>query len=257
MTVQAPVEDAARYTIDQLATVSGLTTRNIRAHQTRGLLPAPEVRGRTGYYGPDHLARLQLIREMQEKGFKLTAIQRILAGVPAGSGVDALDFERALLTWQTEQPEIVSAGALAERIPLTDPAVVERIERMGLLARLPDGERYEILSPMLLSAAEELVRLGLPLEAGLAVHEELSRHSRGVARAFVRLFVEQVWRPFEARGQPESEWPRVREALDRMRPLAEQTLLATFRMVMDREAASAFGRDTPGTGSTSTSSPRT
>src|SRR5207237_1053413 len=83
-----------------------------------------------------------------------------------------------------------------------------RIERMGLLARLQDGERYRVVSPMLLSAAEELVRLGLPLEAGLTVHEELSRHSRGVARAFVRLFVEQVWRPFEERGQPESEWPR-------------------------------------------------
>jgi len=61
-----------------------------------------------------------------------------------------------------------------------------------------------------------------------------------VARAFVRLFVEQVWRPFEERGQPEEEWPRVREALSRMRPLAEQSLLATFRIVMDHEATEAF-----------------
>ena len=238
--LDARVEPDAEYTIDQLALVSGLTTRNIRAHQTRGLLPPPQVRGRTGYYGRDHLARLQLIREMQEKGFKLTAITRILAGVPGGGGADALSFERALLTWQTEQPEVVRAEALARRIPLDDPAVVERIERLGLLVRLPDGERLEVPSPLLVRAAEELVQLGLPIEAGLTVQEELTKHSRGVARAFVRLFVEQVWRPFEERGQPAEEWPRVRDALSRMRPLAEQSLLATFRLVMDREATAAF-----------------
>lgn len=230
----------AEYTIDRLASISGLTTRNIRAHQTRGLLPPPQVRGRTGYYGRDHVARLQLIREMQEKGFKLAAIKRILAGVPGGGGADALSFERALLAWQTEQPEVVDARALAARIPLWEPGVLARIESLGLLVRLPDGERFEVQSPLLLRAAEELARLGLPIEAGLAVQEELTRHSRGVARAFVRLFVEQVWRPFEERGQPEEEWPRVREALDRIRPLAEQSLLATFRLVMDREATAAF-----------------
>jgi hypothetical protein len=135
---------------------------------------------------------------------------------------------------------VVRADALARRIPIGDPEVVERIERLGLLARLPDGEHLQVQSPMLVRAAEELVQLGLPLEAGLAVQEELTRHGRGVARAFVRLFVEQVWRPFEERGQPEDDWPRVREALSRMRPLAEQSLLATFRLVMDHEAKEAF-----------------
>ena len=242
MALDARVRPEVEYTVDQLALASGLTTRNIRAHQTRGLLPPPRVRGRTGYYGRDHLARLQLIREMQDRGFKLTAIKRILAGVPGGGGVDALSFERALLTWRTEQPEAVHVDELARRVGLGDPAAVERIERLGLVARLPDGEHVLVLSPMLLRAAEELVQLGLPAEAGPTVYEELSRHSRGVARAFVRLFVEQVWRPFEERGQPEEEWPRVREALDRMRPLAEQSLLATFRIVMDREAKAAFER---------------
>mgnify|MGYP002684132866 CR=1 FL=1 len=50
----------ADMTIDELARASGMTVRNIRAHQSRGLLPAPEVRARTGYYGPEHVARLQL-----------------------------------------------------------------------------------------------------------------------------------------------------------------------------------------------------
>src|SRR3978361_155636 len=50
-------------TIDELAQRTGMTVRNIRAHQSRGLLPPPEVRGRTGYYGQAHLARVELIRE--------------------------------------------------------------------------------------------------------------------------------------------------------------------------------------------------
>jgi DNA-binding transcriptional MerR regulator len=58
-------------TIDELAQRTGMTVRNIRAHQSRGLLPPPEVRGRTGYYGAEHVARIELIRELQADGFNL------------------------------------------------------------------------------------------------------------------------------------------------------------------------------------------
>ena len=52
-------------TIEQLAAESGMTVRNIRSHRARGLLPAPEVRDRVGYYGPQHLTRLRMILELQ------------------------------------------------------------------------------------------------------------------------------------------------------------------------------------------------
>ncbi len=42
-----------------------------------------------------------------------------------------------------------------------------------------------------------------------------------VARAYMRLFVEAVWKPFEAAGRPEERWPEISEALERLRPLAE------------------------------------
>ena len=63
-------------TVDELARAAGMTVRNVRAHQSRGLLQAPEVRGRTGYYGPDHLARLEFVKELQAEGFNLEAIKR-------------------------------------------------------------------------------------------------------------------------------------------------------------------------------------
>ena len=46
------VESPNQLTIEQLAGESGMSVRNIRAHQARGLLAPPEVRMRVGYYGP-------------------------------------------------------------------------------------------------------------------------------------------------------------------------------------------------------------
>jgi DNA-binding transcriptional MerR regulator len=68
----------ATLTIEQLAAETGMTVRNIRAHRARGLLPAPQVRERVGYYGPEHVMRLRLITQMQADGFNLRAIQRLL-----------------------------------------------------------------------------------------------------------------------------------------------------------------------------------
>ena len=73
-----------------------MTVRNIRAHQSRGLLPAPEIRGRTGYYGSEHVTRLELISEMQADGFNLQAIKRLI-DVSDGSGEELLGFKRALM----------------------------------------------------------------------------------------------------------------------------------------------------------------
>jgi DNA-binding transcriptional MerR regulator len=71
-------EEHAELTVEQLAYETGMSVRNIRNHQSRGLLPPPEVRARIGYYGPDHVARLRLIQEMQAEGFKLSAIERMM-----------------------------------------------------------------------------------------------------------------------------------------------------------------------------------
>ena len=55
-----------------------MTVRNIRAHQARGLLDPPEVRLRVGYYGPEHVAQLKLIQDLQNDGFNLAGIKRLL-----------------------------------------------------------------------------------------------------------------------------------------------------------------------------------
>src|SRR3954451_3871352 len=108
-------------TIEQLAHETGMTVRNIRNHQSRGLLPPPEVRGRIGYYGEPHVARLRLIQELQAEGFKLDVIKRFLGGA---TGLDPEWFMglRRLVTapFETESPEILGGEELIERFGPVD-----------------------------------------------------------------------------------------------------------------------------------------
>src|SRR5438132_12837275 len=90
-------------TIEQLAAESGMTVRNIRAHRARGLLPAPLVRERVGYYGPEHLARLRLIAQMQAERCNLHAIVRLL-GHTYGRPAQLLTFREAATAPLGDEP---------------------------------------------------------------------------------------------------------------------------------------------------------
>ena len=229
----------ASMTIDELARHTGMTVRNIRAHQSRGLVPPPQVRGRTGYYGEEHLERIELIKELQADGFNLEAIRRLLEGA-GGSTAEVLNFSRALRApFEDEQPEILDQAEMAERWGgRADPALIERAEKLGMMRRLADG-RIEILSPRLQRAGMELAELGVPAEVGLEVAAQVRTHARRVARVFIELFMDSVWKPFNRAGRPEAEWSNVREALERLRPLASEALLAIFQQVMSEAVEDA------------------
>jgi DNA-binding transcriptional MerR regulator len=235
-----------RMTIDALAQRTGMTVRNIRAHQSRGLLPPPEIEGRTGYYGPEHVARIELISEMQADGFNLAAIKRLLQNRP-GSDSEMLGFKRALMApWEDEEHEFITANELFQRLRLDvdnpNPARLERAVKMGFLIDHGEG-RFEIPSPTLFRAAEELRSLGIEADTALDVLDEIERGSRSIARAFVTLFVEQVWRPFGESGQSDSEWPDVRNAIERLRPLATDAVMAVFRRTMTEAVEQRFGEE--------------
>lgn len=230
-------------TIDALAQATGMTVRNIRAHQSRGLLPAPEVRARTGYYGPDHVARLHVIKELQGNGYNLAAIKDLLDR-SNGSAEEVLGFARALLApFESEQPEVVTLAELTQRSGgVTDPKALSRAIKLRLV--IPLGEdRFEVPSPTLLRAGEAVIALGVPIHKALDVIERVGRNAESVTETFVRLFMERVWKPFDGAGQPEDEWPAVRDALEQLRPLATEVLVAIFQQRMTAAVEQAFGRE--------------
>lgn len=232
-----------KMTIGELARRTGMTIRNIRAHQTRGLLPPPEVHGRTGYYNEDHVARIELTREMQAEGLNLEAIRRVLES-SEGSSREMVDFARAVRApFEDETPEIFDTDELAAAwgVSAFDPRLLARVEKLGVVRQLPDG-KFEVISPRLQRAGTALIELGVSPRAAIETAEEMKDRSEAIARTFVELFVREIWEPFDKAGRPEADWPKVREALDRMRPLASDALLAMFQITMGESTEKAGER---------------
>ena len=68
------------YKIDELAEQANVSGRTIRYYVQRGLLPAPEFRGKDTVYGREHLLRLKVIKRLQEGHMPLDEIQSRLGG---------------------------------------------------------------------------------------------------------------------------------------------------------------------------------
>ena len=168
-------------TIDELAREIGMTVRNIRAHQSRGLLPPPALRGRTGYYGAEHVARLELIQELQAEGFNLELIKRLLDGAGGSSG-EVLRFKQALAQpfGRTRSRQTSASRSSSPQWGTADPALLDRALSLGLVRQLPDG-RFEVPSPRLAKAGRELQRLGVPLERSLEITATVREHADRIA----------------------------------------------------------------------------
>lgn len=224
----------ANLTIEQLAAEVGMSVRNIRNHHSRGLLPAPEVRARVGYYSSEHVERLRLILDLQADGFNLTAIERLLNG-SGGSAARLMNLRDALAApFESETPELVTAQELQERFGDVEDRDIERVRKLKLLIPLGDG-RFEVPSPALMRAAEEVTELGIPLHAAIGLIERVSRDCESIARAFVRLYLKELWEPFAQAGQPEDGWDELIDAIGALRAIASEALLAVFKQRMSAQ----------------------
>jgi len=67
--------DEARYGIEELAALGGVTRRTVRYYVQEGLIPAPLGVGRGRHYGPEHFARLQAVKALQEQGRTLDEVR--------------------------------------------------------------------------------------------------------------------------------------------------------------------------------------
>ena len=152
------------------------------------------------------------------------------------------DGEIILAPFEDERPEIIDAVELGQRYSGGDTKALRRAEKLGIIVPLGQG-RYEVPSPTLLRAGETLLELGIPLDRALDVIEVVTRQADSVADAFVKLFLERIWKPFDRAGQPDPDWPAVLTALEQLRPLATEVLVAIFQPRMTQATEKAFGRE--------------
>lgn len=199
-----------------------MTTRNIRAHQARRLVPPPTIEGRTGYYGDLHVERLLQIRRLQDEGMNLATIAKVIE--------DGSLYQALREPFANEAPYEVPRADLEARLgvsPGTDAArlavelgVVEEVDDVTLLVRLPSVARR----------AEELVALGVPIEAQLEAVTAVHRASHEVADAFLRLAQQHLF--VHVAVETGGDLAQVRAAVERLRTIAADVVQSMFLQAM-------------------------
>ena len=229
-------------TIDELARASGVTVRNIRAYQARGLLLPPRVQARTGYYGPDHAARLELIKELQGEGVKLDTIKKLL-DTTGGTTEEVVRFIRTVRElFAPEARQIVHRDELAARYSGEEAGQLKRALKLGLLREVAE-DQYEEVSPRLMGAAQSMVDMGIPMSRSLDVVEQLRKHADGIAKLYVELFLGEIWRPFDDSGRPAERWPGVYKTIEQLQQVSGEAMLAVLQLAVAERLDVTFGRD--------------
>jgi DNA-binding transcriptional MerR regulator len=222
------------YRIDDLARAAGMTVRNVRAYQERGLLPPPALRGRTGWYDEGHLARLRLIGRLLERGYTSAHIAEFIASWESGHDLgQTLGLEAALLAPASgEIPEVLSREDLVAMFGSLDPQAIDAAVRMGVIE--PEDEvSYRVRSPRLLRAGAELVAMGMPLLAVLELGSQLRLRVQTVASLFVQAVAPTIVGDHEPGWVPgDADMERIMRLVSDLRPLA--------RVVVDEALAGAL-----------------
>lgn len=225
-------EDAVtgeEFTVDELASRAQMTVRNVRAYASRGLIDAPRLAGRTGYYNREHLQRLQLIRQLLERGFTLGAVEKAIQNAPHHAAGHTLDLMTILDLPDEGEAEIMSREDLAALAGVErDDALIESMVGLGLVEKL-DGESVRLVEPAVVRAGASAVNLGLAPETVISLFPLLQDHLRTIADTFVREVVADLIQPFIDAGMPEKEWQRIIDLVDGLLPIASQVTLGIFR----------------------------
>ncbi len=220
-------------TVDELAARTGLTVRTVRFYATEGLLPPPERRGRVAYYDARHRLRLDLIRTLQDHGYTLAAIDRVLQRIPHDAAPAEYAVQAAVLApWLPEQTEVLDRAGLERRAG-------RRIddEQLDFLVSVGAVERHENdtfrVSTQSLGHALDVLDLPVPRAVLDESAEIIDEHATAVAEGLTELFARLIWGPYQ-RGEITDE--QVVEILDRMRPLAIQGIVGAFTRAADNAA---------------------
>lgn len=243
--VTAPPDTTSQMTIDQLAASVNMTVRNVRAYAGRGLIPAPRLVGRTGYYGPEHVSRLRLVRDLLERGYTLAAVEKVMKRQSTAAAGHALDLLSTLEEplGQAEETEEMTVEALLRLAGVEEEAVLlDRLEEIGLVERL-DESRVRLLRPFVVRAGAKAMALGLDRSSVLALLPLLSEHLHQIAQRFVDEFRGQMWKPFAEAGFPEERWPAMLESIRTLLPVASQAVLAVFRDELNKVVDDALGEE--------------
>jgi DNA-binding transcriptional MerR regulator len=232
------------YRVDDLAELTGITVRNIREYQDRGLLPAPQRLGRAAIYTEEHAVRLRLIDRLLKRGYPLAVIGDLLEAWSAGRDLnDVLGLETVVSKpWTDESPSRITMFRLRRMFgaQLT-PAIVRRVVRLEIL-KPAGGKSFEVPSPGLLEAGSDLVAAGIPLRTVIDVIEHVQAELDRPADRLVGMVFERIFPAETEGGLPAGEdLRRLTETVERLRPHALRTVEALVARSLTRSVDRRFG----------------
>jgi len=177
----------AEYRLDDLARISGVSSRNIRAYRERGLLDPPRRQGRSAFYDDYHLSQLKTINQLLRKGFNSAHIAEFFARMREGHDLAAiLGVQQAILGDRgddarqesvaleldpdcDEAQRLVSCGLaelVEDSVSLTHPTMADIVTRsddqlsyVQMILRVVESTSGSIeeLSAVLVAALEEAI----------------------------------------------------------------------------------------------------
>jgi len=218
----------------------GMSVRTIRFYTSRGLVPPPVRRGRSGYYTADHVARLELVRELQAHGFTLAAIEKYVARIPDAATPETIALHRTMLApWMADLPETMTRQELVRRAgrPLSEPDL-EALGALGIVQ--PVDGRFQVALAHL-SVGVSLLDLGIPVEAARAAQQIFTAHGRAIAEELTDLFRTQLWPVYKEGGlAPE----QLRALVERFKPVTVAALVASYETAVDEAKRESVARRT-------------
>jgi len=236
----APAETMS---VEQLASRVGMSVRTVRFYAGRGLIPPPRREGRNGYYGPDHLVRLELVRELQAHGFTLSAIEGYLENIPTDAKPEQVALHRTLLApWTAERPESMTRAELQTRSgrDLADDDV-ELLVALGVVEPTPVEDVFQVASAHL-AVGVQFLDVGLPIEAAHAASRIFTEHGRAIAHEITEVFRTQMW-PHLRRTSTESP-EAITAMIERFKPLTIQALVSAYESAIDETKRATVHRRT-------------
>lgn len=219
------------YRLDDLARQADVASTTVRLYQAKGLLAAPRLEGRTGWYDDSHLSRLRLIARLQSEGHSLAGIADLLGQWEQGRSLDAvvgIELELDALLGDAHAV-VLDPTELFGRFPEGSMTgeLMQRAAVLGLVNLTDDG-KVRIADSRFLEAGSALARLGVPLDVVLDEWEALAAHTDDVASRFLTVF-EQHLAPANWRDDLDSN--RTRElatTLAQLQATARQVLVASL-----------------------------
>lgn len=228
-------------TLDELTNRVGMSVRNVRFYTTKGLVPPPIRRGRSGYYSAEHIVRLELVRELQAHGFTLSAIEGYMAKIPPNATPETIALHRTLLApWMADMPETLGRKELERRAgrPLSDDELAT-LNTLGIVFPTKQGKFQVALAH--LSVGVALLDLGMPPDLAVAAQEIFTAHGRAIAEELTELFKKQVWPTYKENGvTPE----QLSEMVEKFKPVSVAALVTAYESAVDETKRESVARRT-------------